>query len=314
MLLPYRVDVPFDRRPVMNWFVCLAVLGVFVLQILELARFFAENPESDFGLASGAMTQFVLKGWSIRGLFGYMWLHGGLIHLLGNLIFLWLFGNAVCSKLGNLLYLPVYVGLGVFAGLAHLILPGGGLVLGASGAINGIVGMYLIFFPQNDISCFFLLLWYPVRFTLSSYWMILCWFAFDVWGLLFGTRMVAYDTHVGGFVGGFVLAIVLLKTGRVVMQRDETTLLELLRIDAQPGWRPRRPRIAAEGDNRHVGRSAAQTPAEPQPETIPFDSEPPAEVIRFICECGKKVKVPARYAGRMGKCPRCGRKLKIPPS
>ena len=297
----------------MNWIICLSAFAVFALQVMEIAQLMADNPDGDFSVASGAMSQFVLQGWSVKGLFGYMWLHGGLVHLIGNLIFLWLFGNAVCSKLGNLLYLPVYIGLGVFAGIAHLILTGTGSVLGASGAINGIVGMYLIFFPENSISCFFLLLWYPIRFSISSYWMILFWFAFDILGLVFGGGGVAYDAHVGGFITGIAIAIIMLKTRLVVMQRDEKSLLELVGLDKRTS------QTRVRGDRTHwqaewQGKKAvSKASVEEAPDTIPFDSEQLGEqFVRFECECGQRVKVPAAHAGKMGRCPKCSKQVRIP--
>ena len=99
MVIPYRVDVPFNHRPVMNWLLVTSVIFVFFLQLSAIS-----DP-----VASKRIYSFVLDGWGIRGLFGHMWLHAGFLHLIGNMIFLWIFGNAVCSKLGNILYLPVYI-------------------------------------------------------------------------------------------------------------------------------------------------------------------------------------------------------------
>ena len=131
MFIPYAVDVPFDHRPVLNWLISGALVVIFVLHIAALFG------QVDRGLSTQeafqtTMGRFILDGWQLSGLFGYMWLHGGILHLAGNVIFLWLFGNAVCSKVGNLLYLPVYVGLGLAAGISHLIFSGGP-VLGAKG-------------------------------------------------------------------------------------------------------------------------------------------------------------------------------------
>ena len=103
----------------------------------------------------GEIRPYILDGFALKGLFGYMWLHGGILHLLGNMLFLWIFGNAVCAKIGNLRYIPAYLGLGIVAGISHLIFTGGSS-LGASGAINGIVGMFLVFFPQNEITCYWI--------------------------------------------------------------------------------------------------------------------------------------------------------------
>jgi len=214
LFIPYAVDVPFDHRPVVNWLVFAGVILAFILQV---------------GATEEQISPFVLNGWAIRGLFGHSWLHAGIIHLIGNLIFLWLFGNAVCSKIGNIFYLPMYLGLGLLAGISHLIFVGGPAV-GASGAINGIVGMYLVFFPENSISCFFFLFFRPVTFSISGYWMILLWFVFDVWGAVGGGECVAYFAHIGGFVAGFGLAVLMLSTKWVVMERGEKSLLQML------GW------------------------------------------------------------------------------
>lgn len=217
MFIPYRVDVLFNHRPVMNWFVVTGVIVAFFFQVLAIA--------DSAGLEK--INSLVLDGWGIKGLFGHMWLHGGLLHLIGNLIFLWLFGNAVCSKIGNVCYLPVYVGLGLIAAISHLIFDGD-MAVGASGAINGIVGMYLVFFPENSISCFFWFFYRPFFFSVSGYWLILLWFAFDLFGAVSGLEGVAYVAHIGGFLGVLGLAILMLKKKRIVMERYERSIFEML--------------------------------------------------------------------------------------
>lgn len=118
------------------------------------------------------VSPFIADGYNIKGLFGHLWLHGGYIHLLGNLLFLWIFGNAVCAKIGNLVYFPIYITLGILAGIGHQVFQGGASI-GASGAIMGVVGMYLVFFPANDITCYFIWIniYRPIarEFTVSSY-------------------------------------------------------------------------------------------------------------------------------------------------
>ena len=199
MFIPYKVDVPFNHRPVMNWLLVASIISIF----------FVEIQVSDETIRS-----FVLDGWNIKGLFGHIWLHAGLLHLFGNMLFLWLFGNAVCSKIGNIFYLPIYIGLGLISGASHLILDGRPAI-GASGAINGIVGMYLVFFPENVISNFFWLIFLftfrVVVFSVSGMWIIMLWFAFDIFGALRGHGNIAYVAHIGGFLGGVSLAVLMLK-------------------------------------------------------------------------------------------------------
>lgn len=125
MIIPYEVDVPFDRHPFLNWLIIAVIILVFVLQMSSEA----ENYED-----------LLLDGYNVRGFFAHMWLHGNIFHIAGNLFFLWLFGNAVCSKIGNIIYLPVYLSVGLFAAFSFNLFSDG-QALGANGAINGIVGM-----------------------------------------------------------------------------------------------------------------------------------------------------------------------------
>ena len=322
MFLPYRVDVPFNHRPVVNWVVVIAVILVFVLQMVEIAKYASEGMEAgDYAdyLENTTTRQFVLKGWGIKGLFGHMWLHGGIFHLGGNLIFLWLFGNAVCSKIGNSYYLPAYVLCGLAAAIAHLLLFNVSM-LGASGAIMGMVGMYLVFFPENSISC---ILWFVLplaRFNVSGYWLILVWFAFDILGAMYGGGGVAYFAHIGGFLTGFGLAILLLKKKVIVMERDEKSILELLGLVKANKPTERR------GDFAHwqqqlVGEEGSQSAEEQQvheeeasqrAEMLFEAPEPATRFIRFHCRCGQRVKIPGKYAGLTGRCPKCSARLKIP--
>lgn len=333
MFVPYKVDVPFNHRPVVNWLVSVAVIVVFGLQVAEQIEF-EEQMEEELAkqvekhIADGdsaeeaiehvresvgesifekTMYRFALRGWGIKGLLGHMWLHADIFHLIGNLIFLWLFGNAVCSKIGNIFYLPVYVVLGLAAAVVHLIFVGGPM-LGASGAINGIVGMYLVLFPENSISCFVWLFFRPITFSVSGYWMILLWFAFDVWGAMKGGGGVAYFAHIGGFAAGFGLAILMLKMKWLVMERDEKSLLQML------GWDKKQTQPEYGGQFAYQQQQWKKSVAETaQSRTATLEPEKPQEqLIRFVCQCGKKIKVPAKYAGKTGSCPRCKKQLRIP--
>ena len=198
----------------MNWVVVTAVMLVFWLQITE----------------PSITVRYWLDGWGIRGLLGSIWLHGGLLHLLGNCLYLWVFGNTVCSKLGNLGYLPAYVGLGIAGGIGHLLFDGDPAI-GASGAISGLIGMHLVLFPKEPIRCFFFWIFLPHRpawFKFKSFWFILPWFALNIYGAMYGSWGIAYFAHVGGFVAGVGLALLLLKTGDIRVERHERSILSLL--------------------------------------------------------------------------------------
>ena len=172
---------------------------------------------------------FVLQGGSVAALFGHMWLHLNHFHIIGNLIFLWVFGNAVCSKLGNLLYLPVYIGTGLLAAIVHLFFDGRPAV-GASGAIFGIVGVYFVLYPFNSIKCIFVFIVYVRRINIAGFWIILWWIALNVLGAVTGYTAAAYFGHIGGFVAGVILAIVLIKSKLVIRDSMDHAIIRSLKI------------------------------------------------------------------------------------
>lgn len=327
MLIPYRVDVPLYRYPISNWAIIAAIVVCFGVEIAHL-----DNPES--------IEPFVLDGWRPLGLVGHIFLHGGLFHLLGNLLFLWVFGNAVCEKMGNIAYPFVFLALGVLAGAAHNLMSADP-VIGASGAINGVVGMFLVWFPLNEISCFYLI-WFFIKvwydwFSVSSYWMILLWLAFDIFGAATGGDHVAYWAHLGGFAAGMALAAFLTKMEWVMIYDSERTLLDIFHLRKSTVQR------AQEYARTHSSKSAVRGSAgysplpavTAAPQAIPLaDNEPlvlPSEARRkqeekvsgtfsdaapkailFTCRCGKSLKAAPEKAGKRARCPACKEIVAIP--
>ncbi len=165
----------------------------------------------------------------MSGMFGHMFLHAGLLHLFGNMIFLWTFGNAVCAKIGNWIYIPLFLALGLAAAVIHNLFDASPAV-GASGAINGIVGMYLMFYPNNNVTCAYWFFFRIGTFYLSSIWIILLFMGFDAWGALRGGAGVAYWAHIGGLVTGAGLAAAGLLTGAIEMRKSEDSLLKLMGV------------------------------------------------------------------------------------
>ena len=213
MIIPYQVDVPMSRWSISN-FVLIGVISIHSLSVLFGAEI----------IPIGAM---ILDGWSLTGILGHVFLHGGLIHLIGNMIFLWVFGNAVCAKIGNTTYPLLFFILGLVAVTSHNLIDGNPAI-GASGAINGVVGMYLIYYPRNKISCFYFVFFRGGSFSVSSFWMILLWLAFDIWGASTGGGTVAYWAHLGGFVAGASIGACTLALAWVEMTSTERSLFDIL--------------------------------------------------------------------------------------
>jgi membrane associated rhomboid family serine protease len=145
-----------------------------------------------------------------------MFMHGGLMHLFGNMLFLWIFGDNLEDRLGRVRYLIFYLLTGVLASLAHVFSTvafsegGAGMLvpsLGASGAISGVLGGYVLLFPRNQVRVILL----RVMTNVPAYVALGLWFLFQFvsgLGLLGGGAQeggVAYAAHIGGFVAGLAL-------------------------------------------------------------------------------------------------------------
>jgi membrane associated rhomboid family serine protease len=147
----------------------------------------------------------------LKTLFFSMFLHAGWMHLLGNMLFLWIFGDNVETRLGRLGYLLSYLGTGAVATLFHALLQWGSPLpmIGASGAISGVLGLYFVWFPENRVRMFLFLYWYvdvflvPARWVLGFYLLVENLLPFLLGG---GVGSIAYSAHIGGFVAGVVLA------------------------------------------------------------------------------------------------------------
>jgi membrane associated rhomboid family serine protease len=358
MFIPYEVDASFDHRPVVNWLVISGIILVFVLQVVTSEKQAAEKskkgietpieevfrapavenevaakPVEEKQAVTGPMARFALNGWGL-GLFTYIWLHGGLIRLIGNLIFLWPFGNAVCGKLGNKLYLLIYLGFGLLAGVIHLAL-GAGPAVGACGVICGIVGIYIVLFPEDMMSCF-VLLPRPMAVSISGCWFVLLWFIFDLLAAAgLKGQSTTYYAHILCVGAGFGLAVLMLKKKWLVLEMDEKSLLQMLSRDEKEEEKGRQ-----EGEKKgekqeskdleaveKQSQTADKEKAELNPvssashapvkdalrqKTVPEAEKPEDDFVRFRCECGHRIKVHKRDAGKAGRCPKCSRWVEAP--
>lgn len=224
--IPISVDVPMERWPWVNWVVIAAT------SVISVAIWM-------FPGVRQSVPWLVAGGYGWFGLLGHLVVHGDLFHLFFNMLSLWVFGNAVCAKVGNLWFPLVYAGLGVAsASWAYALDPRP--VIGASGAISGLVGMYVMWYLLNDITCFYMFGLRPGTFSVSSFWVIGFWFVGDLWGALGERTGIAYMNHVTGMVWGAALATLLVALHVIVMDRDERSLLDVMGIDLGPKRQRRR--------------------------------------------------------------------------
>lgn len=142
-----------------------------------------------------------------------MFMHGGFLHIGSNLLYLWIFGDNVEHRFGAGPFLLFYLGSGVAATLAQVALDPDSLVpnLGASGAISGVLGAYLVLFPRNRVNVVF----FFAVFAVPAFLVLGLWIAMqfiDGYGAIAATEQtggIAYGAHIGGFVTGVVLALAL---------------------------------------------------------------------------------------------------------
>lgn len=145
--------------------------------------------------------------------FSTMFLHGGWMHLVGNMWFLWLFGNNIEDRLGHVLFIVLYVVGGVVASVAHwAMIPPAQMstpVIGASGAVAAVMGAYIVTFPTAWIRCIFVLIVFPIVVELPAILVLGVWFGGQLLDAVAGahalTGGVAWWAHVGGFLVGMAL-------------------------------------------------------------------------------------------------------------
>ena len=204
MLLPIRTSIQPRRTPYTNYALIIVNIVIFILTYSWHLRHIRPWAEM-FMLLPSPMTevwQFVT----------YAFLHGSPIHIFGNLYFLYVFGNNVNDKLGNIGYLCLYLGGAVFAGIGHTLLHQNP-VLGASGAVAAVTGAYLVLFPRTVITIIY---WFIFIGTMEISALYFIAFKLIVWDNLveprFTVAAVAYDAHLAGYAFGILAIIVLLAT------------------------------------------------------------------------------------------------------
>ncbi|HYG78585.1 MAG TPA: rhomboid family intramembrane serine protease [Planctomycetota bacterium] len=229
MFFPYADEnPPHARKPWVNW----ALIAVNVLIFFQ----FAGGPEyRDIVMRYG----FKPAQFEPLTLLTSLFLHGGFMHIAGNMWFLFLFGDNVERRCGHLLYFIAYIMCGVAGDISHFVFfPNSNVPsIGASGAIFGVLGMYLFFFPRNRIKVIFFIFFFIQRAAISAIWVIGLWFVFEVISSSMQTMGgvesgVGHLAHSGGFVVGAALAGIFTMLGLV--EHEDDHLLAVMSGRARP--------------------------------------------------------------------------------
>jgi membrane associated rhomboid family serine protease len=210
--VPLSDDNSTVREPIVTYLLIGLCVGAFLWQLGQYERAvlysYGMIPAELFGLWHPARSYQSIPAWS--KIFTSMFLHGGWFHLIGNMLFLWIFGNNVEDVLGRGRYILFYLCCGVAAALTQAVSNYSAHVpmVGASGAIAGVLGAYLLLYPHANVRVF---VWIVIFFRIVNVpaWVLLgLWFAIQLLGGLMrspGTPGVAFWAHVGGFISGGIL-------------------------------------------------------------------------------------------------------------
>jgi membrane associated rhomboid family serine protease len=226
-MIPIGDENPTRRFPLVNYLLLAANIAFFVYELSlgerRLDRFInvwgvrSDEVIALLGGNLGLLRQVLLK--SLVSMF----LHGGWLHIAGNMLFLWVFGDNVEDNFGSLRYLLFYLLSGFGAVVAQALLAPGSSVpsIGASGAISGVLAAYLLLYPGASIRALLVLLVFFTVVRVPAWVMIIVWFGTQLLnGLASVTEAaqrsggIAYGAHVGGFIVGLVLTVFFRKPQR----------------------------------------------------------------------------------------------------
>ncbi len=211
MLFPIRDHNPSRRAP----YVVFALLAINILVYLyDVAVVQPQGLLNWFYTEYAMVPIFISSGEGYQGLFTYMFLHAGFLHLAGNMLFLWIYGDNMEDEMGHLPFLAFYLASGLGAALAQYAAEPYSNVpmVGASGAIAGVMGGYLLMFPKARIDILFFLVIFFRIFPIPAWIVLGLWLGMQIVGG-FSTPLdgggVAYWAHLGGFIVGVLLTLVL---------------------------------------------------------------------------------------------------------
>lgn len=211
-MFPIRDHNPSGRVAYVTYALMAANIGIF-LSMLPIAG--DERALAQVYYDWALLPRRVMAGDGFAALLTSQFLHAGWMHLAGNMLFLWIFGDNIEDEMGHLPYLGFYLLAGALSGYAHVISDPTSFVptIGASGAIAGVMGGYLLLFPKAKVDILFII----KIITIPAWIMLMLWFTMQFIGSLYalpGQGGVAYWAHTGGFVAGLLLCLPLwLKRG-----------------------------------------------------------------------------------------------------
>jgi len=213
MFIPLKDDNPRQTYPVVNTLLILTNVIVFLYQLT-----LTPHQYQAFVMANATIPSHIRLALNGHGhveaaflpVFTSMFLHSGFLHIAGNMLFLWIFGDNVEDYFGHLPYLLFYLFCGIGSGFAHVLFNfhSGLPALGASGAISGVMGAYIILYPRARVLTLVFIFFVPIpAFIILGYWFLLQFLAGVTTVGAAATGGVAVWAHIGGFIMGMLITL-----------------------------------------------------------------------------------------------------------
>ncbi len=208
-MIPLYDDIKSSRRPLANYGLIAICTGVWVIQFTRSPVGFEEQIQR-----YGMIPIQIIQGQGLWTLLTSMFMHGGWFHFLGNMLYLWIFGDNVEDAFGHILYPVVYFTSGIAGSLLQVVIAPYSRIptIGASGAISGIMGAYFVLYPRARVLTiipflFFMRLIYIPASILLGFWVL--------FQMLYGCSSapgtgggIAYFVHIGGFICGVIWGLI----------------------------------------------------------------------------------------------------------
>lgn len=215
-MFPLKDSIPSSRFPYVNWLIIISNIAVFIM-MLRLPEQAENNLIFELGLIPKRI--FVENGLLTLSdrympFFTSMFMHGGFLHIIGNMYFLYIFGDNVEDRLGHMRYFMVYVTFGLFAAVTQVFMfPDSNMpMIGASGAVAGVMGAYLVMYPKAKVKTLLIFIIFVTIVDIPAAFFLLLWFAMQFLnGFGFQQEGVAWWAHIGGFAAGLVYAVMFVK-------------------------------------------------------------------------------------------------------
>ena len=213
-MIPIKDENPKKNVPFINFIFIIANIVVYIYQPAseQMIRSFYNT----YGLIPNNFMQALQGDWQqslsiLQPLFTSLFVHGGFMHLAGNMLFLWVFGDNIEYAVGHINYIFFYIFCGIAATLTQVFIEPNSIIpiVGASGAISGVMGAYVLKYPKNQVTTIFIIFIFIKIIKMPAIYLLGFWFLFQVLQGYFSLGQetlggVAWFAHIGGFLSGII--------------------------------------------------------------------------------------------------------------